>query len=413
MKTLHLSITTISISLLLIAFLQPIHAQSVPIDKKNATLIVNFTTPEFDRYEGGPVAFNHDDTMFIYPIILKNPKFGNWTVQLWSHYLKNDTSKFIDLNGSLNSIGDLRFSPDDKKLLFVGSSCDNNQSHTTFYIIDLQNPYLQCNNLSNVVSADWMPNGSIVLAQNNEKNDTITIYQNNTEKLLYAKPITPPYVSLNSSHIVSIKTSHDGKKIALWYFIQLYHETQILDIEKGKIINTFAGGHPRWSQDDNTLLYSIPTNTGYSTNGPLKSMTYVNLLDVNSNKTTNMDTVSIGIDDLSLSNDSKTVFYVMKIPYPYDFLNFTSGIYEIDLNRDEHNSLPSPMCEGCFFPANETKLKIDSPLQQFKSGILASKVVCKQGFQLILKREDGSPACLNPEDVVKLASQRMWGLAIN
>lgn len=54
-----------------------------------------------------------------------------------------------------------------------------------------------------------------------------------------------------------------------------------------------------------------------------------------------------------------------------------------------------------------------SPLRQFKSGIPASKVVCKQGFQLILKKEDNSPACINPEDAVKLISQRMWGLAIN
>ncbi len=56
---------------------------------------------------------------------------------------------------------------------------------------------------------------------------------------------------------------------------------------------------------------------------------------------------------------------------------------------------------------------VPSPLKQFKSGTGASNVVCKQGFQLILKRENGSPACVKPEDVTKLVSQLMWGLPIN
>lgn len=53
-----------------------------------------------------------------------------------------------------------------------------------------------------------------------------------------------------------------------------------------------------------------------------------------------------------------------------------------------------------------------SPLKQFKSGIPAGKVVCKQGFQLILKKENNSPACIKPEDVLKFLA-RSWGLPIN
>jgi hypothetical protein len=381
---------TISISLLLIIFLHPIQAQSIPIDQKNATLILNFTS-EFDGYDGGSVAFSHNDDMFVYPTILKYPKFGNWTSQLWLHYLKNDTNKFIDF-GSLSGIGELRFSSDDKKLLFVGNSCDGNQSHTTFYMIDLQNPHLQCNSLSNVASADWMPDGSIVLAQNNEKNYTVSIYHDGTEKLLYTKPITSSYDSLNSSHIVSIKANHDGTKIALWYYIRLYHETQILDVNKGKIIDTFTGGHPRWSQDDK-LLYSIPTNAGYYSDGPLKSRTYVNLLDVNNNKTTNIDTVSMGINDLALSSDSRTVFYVIKIPYPYDFLNFTSGIYKIELNHD--------------VDSQSTLTHMETPLQQFKSGIKPQDVKCKENFMLVTKASDHSPACVKPV-TAQVLFERGW-----
>jgi len=51
---------------------------------------------------------------------------------------------------------------------------------------------------------------------------------------------------------------------------------------------------------------------------------------------------------------------------------------------------------------------ISSPLAQFKSGIAAKDVTCKQGFQLIFKAEDGSPACVKPDTVQKLVA-RNWG----
>lgn len=53
-----------------------------------------------------------------------------------------------------------------------------------------------------------------------------------------------------------------------------------------------------------------------------------------------------------------------------------------------------------------------SPLKQFKLGIPASGIVCNSGFQLILKKEDGSPACVKPEDTIKLMA-RGWGLPIS
>jgi len=52
--------------------------------------------------------------------------------------------------------------------------------------------------------------------------------------------------------------------------------------------------------------------------------------------------------------------------------------------------------------------QIDSPLKQFQSGITASKVVCNQGFQLILKREDGSPVCVKLDTAKKLLAHG-WG----
>ncbi|MDE1819144.1 MAG: hypothetical protein KGI19_11140, partial [Thaumarchaeota archaeon] len=55
----------------------------------------------------------------------------------------------------------------------------------------------------------------------------------------------------------------------------------------------------------------------------------------------------------------------------------------------------------------EMGLPPPSPLQQFKSGILAKDVSCTQEFQLILKLEDGSPACVTPDTAQKLM-ERGW-----
>ncbi len=48
------------------------------------------------------------------------------------------------------------------------------------------------------------------------------------------------------------------------------------------------------------------------------------------------------------------------------------------------------------------------PLQQFRSGIAASSVVCQGNFQLILKSEDGSPACVDSGTFAILV-ERGWG----
>ncbi len=48
-------------------------------------------------------------------------------------------------------------------------------------------------------------------------------------------------------------------------------------------------------------------------------------------------------------------------------------------------------------------------LKQFKSGIAAEDVKCKQSFQLVIKARDGSPICVKPQTKAKLI-QRGWAL---
>lgn len=50
---------------------------------------------------------------------------------------------------------------------------------------------------------------------------------------------------------------------------------------------------------------------------------------------------------------------------------------------------------------------ISSPLAQFRSGVIANNVTCKQGLELIFKAEDGSPACVEQQSVQVLV-ERGW-----
>ncbi|MGE5599887.1 MAG: spherulation-specific family 4 protein [Clostridiales bacterium] len=57
---------------------------------------------------------------------------------------------------------------------------------------------------------------------------------------------------------------------------------------------------------------------------------------------------------------------------------------------------------------SENQAKAAPPLRQLKSGVAPSDVTCSYGFQLVLKKESGIPACVKPESVSVLI-QRNWG----
>ncbi|MDE1832671.1 MAG: hypothetical protein KGI02_09950 [Thaumarchaeota archaeon] len=46
-----------------------------------------------------------------------------------------------------------------------------------------------------------------------------------------------------------------------------------------------------------------------------------------------------------------------------------------------------------------------SPLKQFKSGIKAENVTCKEGFERLIKGENGHPVCVKPTSVTRLLQQ--------
>ena len=55
-----------------------------------------------------------------------------------------------------------------------------------------------------------------------------------------------------------------------------------------------------------------------------------------------------------------------------------------------------------------SKDNILSPLKAFKSGVTIENIICKEGFDLIEKKTDNSPACVKPQTAQKLV-ERGWG----
>jgi len=57
---------------------------------------------------------------------------------------------------------------------------------------------------------------------------------------------------------------------------------------------------------------------------------------------------------------------------------------------------------------DESQKIYKSPRAQVRDGIESNEVVCKEGFNLLLKKSDGSPACVKESTVEKLI-ERGWG----
>lgn len=72
-----------------------------------------------------------------------------------------------------------------------------------------------------------------------------------------------------------------------------------------------------------------------------------------------------------------------------------------------NSSLSFAQKDGIDLGGQVTYRIFDSPLKQVESGILPINVTCNEGFQLIIKAEDGSPACVRPENVAALV-ERGW-----
>ncbi len=92
-------------------------------------------------------------------------------------------------------------------------------------------------------------------------------------------------------------------------------------------------------------------------------------------------------------------------PVKLNFVPEKNGTYFFSLNIDKKLTTSTNFEVGD--STYSAGIIIPSPLKQFKSGVVANNVICKQDLQLIFKAEDGSPACVKPDTAQKLV-ERGW-----
>ena len=96
----------------------------------------------------------------------------------------------------------------------------------------------------------------------------------------------------------------------------------------------------------------------------------------------------------------------VSIPYQFE----KSGFYLIGIHVDKIFDMQIPE-ESVFFDVNILNLPPTqglSPHKQTHYGILSYKAYCKDGFELILKIDDSSPACVKPQ-TAQILKHRNWG----
>ncbi|MDE1826626.1 MAG: redoxin domain-containing protein [Thaumarchaeota archaeon] len=84
---------------------------------------------------------------------------------------------------------------------------------------------------------------------------------------------------------------------------------------------------------------------------------------------------------------------------------FTTSYAYADNMKMNDSMMPGNMTNGMM-----NSQVMDSPLQQIKHGILAHDVKCNTGFTLILKLDDGSPACVK-SSTVNILVMRGWAMS--
>lgn len=135
-------------------------------------------------------------------------------------------------------------------------------------------------------------------------------------------------------------------------------------------------------------------------------------IDVNSDqKICNYGPVYSGGFYIDVANDTKT--HHMKISFPQAFLKspfvYVTHNKKIDFIDTQYNEKHIVN----FNYSNTSEIQITtlktilSPLKQFQLGINGKDAQCRDGFQLILKVNDGSPACVKP-DTAHILIERGW-----
>lgn len=118
-----------------------------------------------------------------------------------------------------------------------------------------------------------------------------------------------------------------------------------------------------------------------------------------------------GTKNSTLLQSDNTGHFRTNYVVPYDAVNgtwkilATSGLNHasLDIQVTSSNYGINKNTAPIYGPGGPaTTIQLESPLRQFKSGIPADEVICKQGLQLVIKTKDSSPACIKPDSAYML-----------
>ncbi len=141
-------------------------------------------------------------------------------------------------------------------------------------------------------------------------------------------------------------------------------------------------------------------------NAPLKSNVKIILTDPNGTTS-----------DSAITFSDRNGYFTAQLKMPKDAYGGiwkivgTSGIYQRELNIDVFAADEAHTTHCCLISNYTKPVVILPPLKQFSSGIAANDVKCQQDLQLVIKSEDGSPACVTQQTAQKFV-ERGWGWAM-
>ena len=114
---------------------------------------------------------------------------------------------------------------------------------------------------------------------------------------------------------------------------------------------------------------------------------------------------TINAKDISVVSDKESVLLTKFVGEIREIPPGICNELEIQIRADDPSSIKVVISSlDIEIPAIIYK----SPREQIHSGIAPTEVVCKEGFELLLKTSDGSPACVKESSVSKLI-ERGWG----
>jgi len=123
---------------------------------------------------------------------------------------------------------------------------------------------------------------------------------------------------------------------------------------------------------------------------------------------------TISLNDISVVSDKETVLLTKFVGEQREIPSGVCNNLEIQIRADDPNSIKVVITslDLEIFANPDEQIIHKSPRDQMHSGVASTEVVCMDGFELLLKTSDGSPACVTPSTAEKLI-ERGWGIVVS